>query len=119
MVSISLATAGWGVWWVGFLLWRLAPDHAPPAWLVYTISSSLALVGLGAAVLCVRAGLAWLLLTAIPLFANLSLLAMPVLLPRGGGLLGRLAGPAESGARLQCELPVRPGKNAPSSPSGA
>ncbi len=87
MASISLATLGWGVWWTGFLLWRLAPEHAPPAVWVHALSGVLAAVGLVAALVSVRSNLAWLLLTALPLGANLSLLSMPLLLPGGGGLL--------------------------------
>lgn len=87
MLSISLATVGWGVWWSGFLLWRLAPEFAPPAWAVHGLSGLLAAAGLLAALASVRSSLAWLLLTALPLGANLSLLSMPLLLPGGGGLL--------------------------------
>jgi hypothetical protein len=94
---MTLATAGWGAWWIGFLLWRVAPGHAPAPWGIYAISTSLGLAGLVAAVLCVRAAPAWLLLTCIPFFANLSLLLMPVLLPGGGGLLGDLARARDAG----------------------
>ena len=88
MASMSVAALGWGVWWVGFLLARLAPEHAPSPLVVYALSTPLALLGLALAVLCVRARLAWVLLTGIPFLANLSLAVMPLLLPRGGGVLG-------------------------------
>ncbi len=89
MLSISLATLGWGVWWAAFALWRLAPEHAPPVWAVQMVATPLALLGLIAAVLCLRARLAWVLLTLIPFGANLGLLVMPLLLPAWRALLAQ------------------------------
>lgn len=86
---MCFATLGWGVWWVALVLARIAPEYAPSMGWVYGISSTLGFAGLLTGLLCIRAGLVWLLLTAIPLFASASLLSMPWLLPEGGGMIGR------------------------------
>lgn len=83
-----LATAGWGAWWLGaFLVW-VAPGIAPSASTVAWIAGPFAIVGLLAAVWSVRAKASWLLLTLVPLFANASLLLLPLVL-RQAGLVGR------------------------------
>jgi hypothetical protein len=84
MQSMTLATLGWGVWWVGLLLARfapwLAPDFLSGRTLVTTLSSILAALGLVLALLTVRAKRSWLPFAAVAIFANLSLLLLPLLL---------------------------------------
>ncbi len=74
---MCLASVGWGSFWV-FAFWtRLAPDSAPALESVCTFSAVFAAFGLAAAIFSMRARLAWLLFTLIPLFANGSLLLLP------------------------------------------
>lgn len=74
---MCLASVGWGSFWV-FAFWtRLAPDSAPSLDSVCTFAGVFAAFGLAAAVFSMRARLAWLLFTLIPMFANGSLLLLP------------------------------------------
>lgn len=84
---MSLATLGWGVWWAAVALHRAAPELAPGAGVTYAVAGTLGGVGLAAALFTVRGQPFWLVLTLLPLFANATLLALPWLLPGGGGLL--------------------------------
>lgn len=80
MVSMSLASLGWGCWWVFAFLTHFAPGWAPSVGVVSWVSCGFAAIGLLAAIWTVRAKLAWLLLALIPLGANGSLLMMPVVM---------------------------------------
>jgi hypothetical protein len=78
MLSMSLATLGWGCWWLDLLLMRTVPDLVPNVAVVSTLASLLALAGLGAALITLRGrNRVWLSLSLVPLFANLSLLSVP------------------------------------------
>jgi len=81
---MTLATLGWGVWWVGLFLARFAPWLAPD-WLsgrtlVTALSSVLGGLGLLLALFTVRANRSWLPFALVAIFANLSLLLLPLLL---------------------------------------
>ena len=80
MVSMSLASLGWGCWWIFAFLTHFAPEYAPSVRVVSWVSCGFAAVGLLAGVWTVRAKLAWLLFTLIPLTANGSLLLMPAVM---------------------------------------
>ncbi len=74
---MCLASVGWGSFWV-FAFWtRLAPDSAPSIESVCAFSGVFAAFGLAAAIVSIRARLAWIIVTLIPLFANASLLLLP------------------------------------------
>lgn len=79
MLSMICASLGWGVWWTTFALRRFAPDWAPSLELSGWIAATIAAFGLLVAIWTIRARAAWLLITLVPLFANASLLAMPLL----------------------------------------
>lgn len=84
MQATTLATLGWGVWWVGLFLARFAPWLAPD-WLsgrtlVTALSSVLGGLGLLLALFTVRANRSWLPFALVAIFANLSLLLLPLLL---------------------------------------
>lgn len=79
-----LATAGWAVWWVTFVLARWAPGWAPglpvpasslvvAAWVAFAVAA----VGFLMAVFTLRARRVWVLLAAVPMFANGSLMLLP------------------------------------------
>jgi hypothetical protein len=74
---MTLATLGWGTWWLCLLARRLAPDWHVPLAVPSVISTALALLGLAVAVLTLRGRRAWILFTLVPLFANSSLLFVP------------------------------------------
>lgn len=77
---MCLASVGWGAFWV-FALWtRVAPGSAPSLDSVCVFSGVFAAFGLAAALFSLRARLAWLLFTLIPLFANGSLLLLPTVI---------------------------------------
>ena len=84
MQSMTLATLGWGVWWVGLFLARfapwLAPDFLSGRSLVTALSTILGGLGLVLAVLTIRATRSWLPFALVAIFANLSLLLLPLLL---------------------------------------
>ncbi len=84
MQSMTLATLGWGVWWIGLVLARFAPWLAPEflsgRTLVTALSSVLGGLGLVLALLTVRARRSWLPFAVVAIFANLSLLLLPMLL---------------------------------------
>ena len=83
-----LATGGWGVFWCSAIWDRLAEGWAPSPELAYWISTPLALLGFGMAVLTVRSQRSWLLLVSVPLIANGFLVILPLVLPDAGGLHG-------------------------------
>ena len=81
---MTLAAVGWGVWWTGLLLARLAPwlspDFLSGRTLITVLSVACAVPGLLFALSTVRAKRSWLPFAAVAVFANASLLAMPWLL---------------------------------------
>ena len=78
MASMSLATLGWGAWWLALIGVKIAPGSADVLALVATVVSGLfALLGLLIAAATLRARRTWILFVLLPLFANASLLAMP------------------------------------------
>ncbi len=74
---MTLATVGWGVWWITVLLMRFAPGIAPSPTVTAWVASSFAVVGLFLAIFTIRARTIWVLLAGVPIFANGSLLALP------------------------------------------
>ena len=78
---MTLATLGWGSWWVAALLRALAPAAAPGPWATAWVACAFAAIGLAWGLVTLRAKLAWVAITAVPLFANGSLLLLPALLP--------------------------------------
>jgi len=77
MYAMTLATLGWGCWWLALALKKLAPEIAPSFATTATAASVFAVAGLALALLSVRARRSWLLFTAVALFANASLLFLP------------------------------------------
>lgn len=77
MLSMTLASFGWGTWWILLFVRRLAPGVEVGLTLPSVVSTVFALLGLGVAVLTIRAKKSWLIFTAVPLLANTSLLLMP------------------------------------------
>lgn len=76
MLSMTCASLGWGTWWILLLVKKLS-GHAPGLLLPSVLSILFAALGLGVALLTLRARRSWLLFALIPLLANASLLAMP------------------------------------------
>jgi hypothetical protein len=76
MASMTLASLGWGTWWVLLFLRRFF-GYSPGLFLPSVVSTVFATLGLGLAVWCFRAQRSWLLFVMIPFLANLSLLFMP------------------------------------------
>ncbi len=79
IASMTLATAGWFVLWTTFFLRRFAPSIAPDWIVAWWIALLFALPGLGLAIFTVRARLIWVLLAAVPIFANASLIGSRLL----------------------------------------
>lgn len=77
---MTLATLGWGVWWVSVLLHKFVPGLSPGLGATYVITCTLAGVGFCLAFFTLRARLIWVLLAGVPMFANGTLLMLPVLL---------------------------------------
>ena len=76
MVSMTLASLGWGTWWMVLFSRRLF-DYTPALAIPGTVSTIFAVLGLLVAVWCFRARRSWMFFVMIPMLANLSLLAMP------------------------------------------
>jgi hypothetical protein len=76
MLSMTFASLGWGTWWLLLLGKKLAEDD-PGIFLPSVVSTVFAVLGLGVALLTLRARRAWMLFALIPMLANASLLAMP------------------------------------------
>lgn len=77
---MTLASLGWGTWWVLLFLHRFRPGWVPeepsvPA----VISTTFAIAGLLVALFTLRAQRSWLYFVMIPLMANTSLLFVPLL----------------------------------------
>ncbi len=77
MLGMTLASLGWGSWWVALFLIRFAPEWQPSLGTVSTISCVFAGLGLAVSLLTVRAQRTWLLFASVPLLANASLLCVP------------------------------------------
>jgi hypothetical protein len=77
MLSMTLASLGWGAWWTTAFLMRFAPAHAPSVETAITISCIFATAGFLVALWTIRARLSWILITLVPLCANASLLVLP------------------------------------------
>lgn len=75
-----LATLGWGVWWTSVLLHKFMPGLSPGLDLTYVVTCGIAGVGFLLALFTIRARLIWVLLAGVPLFANGTLLLVPVML---------------------------------------
>lgn len=87
---MTFATLGWAVIWIALCLKRWAPGWAPAAEMSFAVASAFAVVGLGFGLFSLRAKLAWILITAAPIFANSSLLCLRLVVP---GLLGAAESP--------------------------
>ncbi len=79
MVAMTLATLGWGVWWISLLLLRFWPAYAPSLTTTQSLGFLFAGPGSLAGLLCLRARKSWVLLAGVALFANGSLFLMPSL----------------------------------------
>jgi len=79
MLSMTLASAGWGTWWVMAFVHRFAPSWQPGLAWPSALSTAFALTGLGIALLTLRARRSWILFALVPLLANGSLLLVPYL----------------------------------------
>jgi hypothetical protein len=73
-----LATVGWGLLWTALLAHKLGWWH-PSVKVLQWLASVPASIGLLYALVTVRARRTWLLVAAVALFANVSLLLVPVL----------------------------------------
>jgi hypothetical protein len=80
ILSMTLATAGWAVVWTAVFLRRYVPSIAPELVVAWWIALLFALPGLFLALFTVRARLIWVLLAAVPLFANASLVCLRLLM---------------------------------------
>jgi len=75
---MSLATLGWGLWWIALGVRRWLPGFFPGLTWVWAITGVIALIGLVLAVFTIRARLIWVLLAGVPVFANGTLLLLPL-----------------------------------------
>ena len=76
MLSMTCASLGWGTWWILLFVKKLA-GVAPGLFVPTIFSTVFAILGLGVALLTLRARRSWFLFALIPVLANASLLAMP------------------------------------------
>jgi len=74
---MTLASLGWGTWWVLLFLRRLAPSLSIGLAIPGAVSTTFAVLGFVVAVLTLRARRSWLVFAHIPLLANASLFFMP------------------------------------------
>lgn len=79
MYSMTLASVGWGCWWVAFFLRRIAGVELSVA-LVGSIADVFAIVGLVLAFLTIRSKRTWLLFAFVAMMANGALLFVPWML---------------------------------------
>ncbi len=77
MLSMTLASLGWGTWWVLLFARKLAGYRPESLALPGTISGTFAIVGLALALWSVRAQRSWMLFVAIAVLANGSLFFVP------------------------------------------
>lgn len=80
MFSMCMASLGWAMWWTTLVLARFAPAYAPDVRITGWCAGACAAVGFLAALWSFRAKLAWILFMLIPMWANGSLLAMPLVI---------------------------------------
>ena len=77
---MTLASLGWGTWWILLFVHRFAPSWVPEGLGVPgMISTVFAVAGLSVALFTLRAQRSWLYFVMIPLLANTSLLIVPLL----------------------------------------
>ena len=74
---MSLASLGWGTWWVLLFVKKLFGVRPDSLYIQGVISTVFAVLGLLVALWCVRARRSWLLFVMIPILANFSLLFVP------------------------------------------
>lgn len=77
---MTLASLGWGVWWLYAFLVYFVPECAPSSRAVQWFGVAFALPGFLIALWTIRARLSWIVVTLVPLCANGSLLAMPIVM---------------------------------------
>lgn len=77
MMAMTLASLGWGTWWVALFVHRVAPGLRFGLGVPSAISIVFAVCGLFFVLVTVRAKRSWLLLTLVPFLANASLLFVP------------------------------------------
>lgn len=81
MLSMTLASLGWGCWWAALFAAKFLEVTPDTRW-VATIAALFAVPGILCALLTMRAQKAWLYFAAIPILANLGLLLLPLVVPR-------------------------------------
>ena len=77
MLSMSLASLGWGTWWVLLFVRKLFGVRPASLEIPGLVSTTFAILGLLVAFWCLRARRSWLLFVMIPVLANGSLLFVP------------------------------------------
>jgi hypothetical protein len=77
MISMTFASLGWASWWVTAALLHWKPSWAPSIDVTDQLAITFALLGFIAALLSVRARMGWLIVVAVPLVSNLSVLLIP------------------------------------------
>ncbi|MCB9904478.1 MAG: hypothetical protein H6831_08735 [Planctomycetes bacterium] len=82
MLSMTLASLGWGCWWLAVALAKFAPDLAPGIVVTQVMADLFAIAGLLCGLFTLRAKLAWILITGVPICANLALIVFPFMLPK-------------------------------------
>lgn len=80
MLSMTLASLGWGCWWAALFLAKFTAVH-PDTRSVAITAALFAVPGILVALYTVRAQRAWLYFVAIPLLANAGLLLLPLVVP--------------------------------------
>jgi hypothetical protein len=80
MLSMTLASLGWGCWWAALFAAKFLELTPDTRW-VATGAALFAVPGLLVAVVTMRAQKAWLYFAAVPLLANLGLLLLPLVVP--------------------------------------
>ena len=74
---MTFATLGWGTWWVLLFVHKLVPERELGLFVPSVVSTTFAVLGLGLALLTVRARRSWILFVLVPVFANAGLLFVP------------------------------------------
>jgi hypothetical protein len=77
MVSMTFASLGWGTWWITAAFLHFKPHWAPSIGLTDDLMLTFATFGFLTAVLTIRARLAWVAVTMVPMLANLSVILIP------------------------------------------
>lgn len=80
ILSMILASLGWGAWWAALFLAKFTALEVSVLW-VEVVAALFGVPGLLVAVFTIRAQKAWLVFVSVPLFANLGLLLLPWVLP--------------------------------------